>query len=76
MPSLSISKIDEETLRLLRIQAANHGFSVEEEVRQILKHAVSTPERLGDFAVKLFRPAYGNDELALPKRETHEPLKF
>ena len=76
MPSLSVRKIDEETLRLLRIQAASHGFSMEEEVRQILKRAVSTPKCLGDLAVKLFSPAYGNDELMLPERESHEPLKF
>jgi len=49
---------------------------MEEEVRQILKRAVSTPESLGDLAVKLFSPAYGNEELTLPERETHEPLSF
>lgn len=76
MPSLSVRKIDEETLRLLRIQAAKHGASMEEEVRQILKRAVSTPERLGDLAVKLFSPVYGAEELTLPERETHGPLSF
>ena len=76
MPSLSVRKIDEDTMRLLRIQAAKHGASMEEEVRQILKRAVSTPENLGDLAVRLFSPAYGNDELPLPARETHEPLNF
>jgi plasmid stability protein len=76
MPSLSVRKIDEDTMRLLRIQAAKHGASMEEEVRQILKRAVSTPENLGDLAVKLFSPAYSNDELHLPERETHEPLNF
>ena len=76
MPSLSVRKIDDETLRLLRIQAAKHGASMEEEVRQILKRAVSTPDSLGDLAVKLFSPAYGSDELILPERETHKPLSF
>ena len=76
MPSLSVRKIDEETLRLLRIQAASHGVSMEEEVRQILKRTVSTPECLGDLAVKLFSPAYENDKLTLPERKTHESLKF
>lgn len=76
MPGLSVRKIDEETLQLLRIRAAKHGASMEEEVRQILKRAVSTPESLGDLAVKLFSPAYGDEELVLPKRETHEPLTF
>ena len=76
MPSLSVRKIDDETLRLLRIRAAKHGASMEEEVRQILKRAVSTPDSLGDLAVKLFSPAYGSDELILPEREIHKPLSF
>ena len=76
MPSLSVGKIDDDTMRLLQMQAAKHGASVEEEVRQIIKRAVSTPESLGDLAVKLFSPAYGNEELTLPERETHEPLSF
>jgi len=76
MPSLSVRKIDDDTMRRLRIQAASHGASMEEEVRQILKRAVSTPERLGDLAVRLFSPAYGDDELTLPERETQEPVSF
>ncbi len=76
MPSLSVRKIDNDTMRLLRIQAAKHGTSMEEEVRQILKRAVSTPENLGDLAVKLFSPAYNNEELTLPEREIHEPISF
>lgn len=77
MPSLSVRKIDEETINLLRIQAAKHGVSMEEEVRQILKRAVSTPEKIGDLAVRLFSPAYdGEEELPLPKRDTHGPITF
>ena len=76
MPSLSVRKIDEDIMRRLRIQAAKHGTSMEEEVRQILKRAVTTPENLGDLAVRLFSPAYGNEELTLPERETHKPLSF
>ena len=76
MPSLSVRKIDEKTMQRLRIQAAKHGASMEEEVRQILKRAVSTPESLGDLVLRLFSPAYGDDELVLPERETHEPISF
>ena len=76
MPSLYVRKIDEKTMHRLRIQAAKHGASMEEEVRQILKRAVSTPESLGYLAVRLFNPAYANDELALPEREPHEPMSF
>jgi plasmid stability protein len=76
MPSISVRKIDEETLGRLRIQAAKHGVSMEEEVRQIIKRSVSTPEQLGDLAVKLFGPAYNEEELHIPERETHQPVNF
>ena len=76
MPSLSVRKIEVETLSLLRQQAAKHGISMEEEVRQIIKQSVSTPEKLGDMAVRLFSPAYGSEPLDLAPRETHEPLSF
>ncbi len=76
MPSLSVRKIDEDTMRRLRIQAATHGTSMEEEVRQILKQAVAPQESLGDLAVKLFSPAYGDESLEVPERETYQPLSF
>jgi len=76
MPSLSVRKLDELTFRQLRIQAAKHGVSMEEEVRQIIKRAVTTPENLGDLAVRLFSAAYNGEELSLPQRETHDPLNF
>jgi plasmid stability protein len=46
---------------------------MEEEARQILKRAVSPPERLGDFFLKVFGPVRGADLDFLP-REPHEPL--
>ncbi|HYN76264.1 MAG TPA: hypothetical protein VES73_00535 [Lamprocystis sp. (in: g-proteobacteria)] len=58
------------------MRAERHGVSMEEEARRILKQAVAAPERLGDLAVRLFRPAYGGEDLALPERETPEPLAF
>ena len=76
MPSLSVRKIEDETLSLLRQQAARNGVSMEEEVRQIIKKSVSMPVKLGDMAVSLFASEYGNDDIALAPREVHEPLKF
>ena len=40
MAGLSVRKLDDETLSRLRIRAAKHGVSMEEEVRRILKDAV------------------------------------
>ena len=76
MASLSVRKLDEETVAQLRIRAARHGVSMEEEARQILKRAAAAPESLGDLAVRIFSPAYGGEELVLPKRETSEPMDF
>ncbi len=73
MASLSIRKLDDETYDRLRDRATRHRVSMEEEVRQILKRAVSPPERLGDFFRKVFGPARGAD-LELPPREPHEPI--
>jgi len=71
--SLSIRKLDDEIYERLRDRATRHRVSMEEEVRQILKRAVSPPERLGDFFLKVFGPAQGAD-LELPPREPHEPM--
>lgn len=75
MASLSIRKLDEETYERLRDRAARHGVSMEEETRQILKHAVATPERLGDLFLKAFGPGRGVD-LELSPREAHDPLRL
>ena len=76
MPSLSVRKVDEKTISQLRIQAAKHGVSMEEEGRHIIKRAVSTPENIGDLAVRLFCTAYDGGEIGIPEREIHDPLTF
>ena len=75
MANLSVRKLDEETLARLRVRAASHGVSMEEEVRRILKESVAAPERLGDLALQLFGPQYGVD-LSLPSHHPHEPMNF
>lgn len=72
MASLSVRKLDEETLSRLRIRAAEHGVSMEEEARRILKEAVSAPHQLGDLALQIFGPEHGVD-LQLPERRSHKP---
>lgn len=73
MANLSVRKIDDRVYEQLRVRAAKHGVSMEEEVRQILKRAVSAPERLGDLALKVFGPDHGVD-LEIPSRPPHDPL--
>jgi len=76
MASLSVRKIDDETVAQLWVRAARNGVSMEEEARRIIKQAVSAPERVGDLAIRLFSPTYDGAELELPKRELHQPMRF
>ena len=75
MANLSVRKLDEETLNRIRVRAAHHGVSMEEEVRQILKRAVIVPERLGDLAIRFFGSKHGVD-LKLSKQKPHIPMEF
>ena len=72
MASLSVRKLEEETLSRLRIRAAMHGVSMEEEARRILINSVSAPDHLGDLAPRIFGLEHGVD-LQLPERAPHEP---
>ncbi|HSH26786.1 MAG TPA: Arc family DNA-binding protein [Wenzhouxiangella sp.] len=73
MASLSVRRLDEETLELLRVRAALRGVSMEEEVRQIIQQAVSAPARLGDLALEFFGETQG-ETIELPERRPHEPI--
>ena len=43
MPALLIRGLDDTLKRQLRLRAAENGRSMEEEVRQILRHALDLP---------------------------------
>jgi antitoxin FitA len=75
MASLSVRKLDDETLERLRLRAAEHGVSMEEEARRILAAAVSAPNHLGDLAVQIFGSAHGV-ELQLRRGTPHEPVEL
>lgn len=73
MGSLSVRRLDKDTLERLRVRAAEHGVSMEEEARRILAEAVAAPRQLGDLAVSLFGAAHGA-ELVLSPRQPHPPI--
>ena len=73
MANLSIRKLDEDVFSRLRILASTHGISMEEEVRQILKQAVTHQIKLGDLALQLFGEEQGV-ELDLSEYIAHEPM--
>jgi len=73
MASLTIRNLEEPIKELLRIRAAHHGHSMEEEVRQILRHAVledaESPINLGKAISQRFAQLGGLDDLPIPPRE-------
>lgn len=50
MASLTVRNLDDEDKRGLRIRAASHGVSMEEEARRIIRHALREAE--GEKGVK------------------------
>jgi plasmid stability protein len=72
MATLTIRQLDEKTKAKLRIQAAHHGRSMEEEAREILRaslRVVQPPQHdLADSVRKRFATFHGV-ELQIPKRE-------
>ncbi|SAL04537.1 Arc domain-containing protein [Caballeronia calidae] len=80
MVAMTIQDIDEQLETRLRIQAARHGRSMEEEARDILRTALSTEPVQGKSLVDSIRgriEPLGGVELELPKRETiREPSRF
>jgi len=70
--AITIRKLEESVKSQLRIQAAEHGRSMEEEAREILKNALNksnTPPV--DLAASVRRrfAAIGGVELPVPARE-------
>ncbi|MBN9020885.1 MAG: plasmid stabilization protein [Rhizobiales bacterium] len=76
--SITVRGLEAGTKKKLRLRAAEHGHSMEEEVRTILRKAVSD-ERETDLATAIRRRVakYGGIELALPPREpVRDPPDF
>ena len=79
MASITIRKLDEKTKARLRVRAAQHGRSMEEEARTLLRAAlrdeVTAGSNLADAIRARFRRLGGVD-LGLPAREPiREPPK-
>ncbi len=79
MASITIRKLDEKTKARLRVRAAQHGRSMEEEARTLLRAALrdetTAASNLADAIRARFR-RLGGDDLRLPAREPiREPPK-
>ena len=79
MASITIRNLDDEVKTRLRVRAASHGRSMEEEARLILREAVGrkpSSRNLASIIRAHFGPSRGVD-LELPSREPiREPPRF
>jgi len=78
MASLNVRNLSEQTHKALRIRAAEHGRSVEAEIRAILDDAVNPRERigLGSMLTAIGRD-FGGVELDIERDKTPaEPANF
>ncbi|OGT59075.1 MAG: hypothetical protein A3F43_06030 [Gammaproteobacteria bacterium RIFCSPHIGHO2_12_FULL_42_10] len=76
MPNLSVRKVDQTAYEQLRIRAAKHGVSMEEEARQIIYLAVSAPANISIVFQKYFGRQNGINLEELHPRKPHEPMDF
>ena len=80
MASITIRQLGDRTKQRLRVRAALHGRSMEEEAREILRCALAEEldgtDSLADIVRRCMAPA-GGVELELPPRESiREPPDF
>jgi plasmid stability protein len=79
MPTLTVRNVPDETKSRLRIRAAEHGRSMEAELRVIIDDALNVPaapEDLGEAIRRRFAK-FGGVELELPERTpAREPPDF
>jgi len=70
MTNLTIRNLDDATKQRLRVRAARHGVSMEEEVRRILKEALRPAEAPSGLGKRL-RDRFAGlaaDEFVVPER--------
>src|ERR1700730_19117948 len=71
MASITIRQLEESTKRKLKIRAARHGRSMEQEAREILKSALSQPAQQPKDLVAAIRRRFaplGRVALKIPPR--------
>ena len=79
MASITIRNLDDRLKQRLRVRAAEHGRSMEEEAREILRQVVGndTPRRDLAAAIRKRIAPLGGVTLDIPEREPlREPTRF
>jgi plasmid stability protein len=77
MSSITVRNLGESLKKQLRLRAAHHGWSMEQEVRIILQNAVADtpPEAPTSFALRIQNHFSGLDaaDLPIPARQNSRP---
>ena len=78
MASITIRNLEDGLKTRLKMRAAEHGRSMEEEVRCILRDAMAQnpPQTLADLAREIFGPKHGVDLEPHPPVGPREPPRF
>ena len=79
MAVLTIRNVDEAIKQSLRIRAAQHGVSMEEEARRILREAlvrVSQPQALGQRLKERFADVADADFELPARQQPRKPLNW
>ena len=79
MASITVDNIDDGLKQRLRVRAAGHGRSLEEEAREILREVVGKGIPPDDLAAAIRKrvAALGGVDLDIPERESmREPIRF
>ena len=71
MASITIRNLDDQLKERLRVRAAQHGRSMEQEAREILRDAIGRTEPPANLAAAIRKrmAALGGIDLDLPERE-------
>jgi len=76
MASITIRNLEETVKRKLKIRAAEHGRSMEQEAREILKSALGQPKSGAELVKRIraiFEPLGGVELEPLPRELMREP---
>ncbi len=79
MATITIRQLDDRTKARLRVRAAEHGRSMEEEAREILRSALVQKAASGSLSQRIRRrlAPFGGVDLKIPPRDAmREPPKF
>jgi plasmid stability protein len=78
MASITIRNLDESLKIRLKARATEHGCSMEEEARRVLRESLDRqrPETLGDIARELFGPKNGVELEPHPPATPPDPPDF